>query len=185
MQLRAITGLAPLALLILINLLPSYAQGQNGWIRGRVFDEKTGEALIGVSVFLPGTTSGAATDLDGAFALSVPPGTHKVQFSFISYNPITLTGIVVAPGATVALPDVFLQDISTEIGVAEVSVEAARSSETAMMTMKRRSAALIDGVSAASIRLSGDGNAVEAAKRITGVSIEDGKYIFVRGLGDR
>jgi hypothetical protein len=185
MPLRAITGLAPIALFALLNILPASTWGQSGWIRGRVFDEKTGEALIGVSVFLPGTTSGAATDLDGAFALSVPAGTHKVQFSFISYNPITLTGIVVGPGATVALPDVFLQDVSTEIGVAEVSVEAARSSETAMMTMKRRSAALIDGVSAASIRLSGDGNAVEAAKRITGVSIEDGKYIFVRGLGDR
>ncbi|MEY5044765.1 MAG: hypothetical protein RJA19_1992, partial [Bacteroidota bacterium] len=36
MPLRAITGLAPLALLILINLLPAHARAQNGWIRGRV-----------------------------------------------------------------------------------------------------------------------------------------------------
>ncbi len=179
---------APLVFLLnaaLLFLFATTVTAQSGILRGKVLDAKTGESLLGVSVFLPGTTIGTATDLDGAFSLSVPAGTHRLTVSFISYNTLTLTDIAVAPGATVVLPDVLLQDISTEIGVAEITVEAARSSETAMMTMKRRSAALIDGVSAASIRLSGDGNAVEAARRITGVSVEDGKYVFVRGLGDR
>ena len=43
----------------------------------------------------------------------------------------------------------------------------------------------MDGISSAQIQKVGDATAVEAAKRVTGVSIEDGKYIYVRGLGDR
>ena len=44
---------------------------------------------------------------------------------------------------------------------------------------------MIDGISSARIQLIGDGTAVEAAKRVTGVSVEGGKYVYVRGLGDR
>jgi outer membrane receptor protein involved in Fe transport len=35
------------------------------------------------------------------------------------------------------------------------------------------------------MKLTGDATAVEAAKRVTGVSVEDGKYVYIRGLGDR
>ncbi len=44
---------------------------------------------------------------------------------------------------------------------------------------------MMGGISAAQIQLAGDGTAVEAAKRVTGVTIEGGKYVYVRGLGDR
>jgi TonB-dependent receptor len=53
------------------------------------------------------------------------------------------------------------------------------------MTIKKNSATIMDGISSARIRLVGDATAVEAAKRVTGVSIEGGKYVYVRGLGDR
>ena len=43
----------------------------------------------------------------------------------------------------------------------------------------------MDGISAEKMKMTGDATAVEAAKRVTGVSIEGGKYVYVRGLGDR
>jgi len=45
---------------------------QNMSITGVVTDKKTGETLIGASVFQKGTTTGTITNLDGAFTLSVP-----------------------------------------------------------------------------------------------------------------
>jgi TonB-dependent receptor len=66
-----------------------------------------------------------------------------------------------------------------------VTAKAIRTTEEALLTVKRKSPNVMDGISAASFRLIGDANAAAAAKRVTGVSVEGGKYIYVRGLGDR
>lgn len=158
---------------------------QNGFIRGQVIDDRTGESLLGVSVLIKDTYKGASTDLDGKFSLELAPGTYDLQVSYISYQNILLTGIQVTAGEATVIPNIRMKDVSLELDVAVVSVEAARSSESAIMTMKKKSATMMDGISAANIQLAGDATAVEAAKRVTGVSIEDGKYVYVRGLGDR
>ena len=163
----------------------AFASAQTGTVRGSVIDDRTGEPMIGVTVLVPGSTRGTSTDLDGAYALVLPAGQTSLQFSFISYTTLVVKDIAVPEGGVVVVPPVRLSDAAVDLGVAEVSVQAIRSSEAAMMTMKRQSAAMLDGISAATIRQSGDATAVEAAKRVTGVSIEDGKYVFVRGLGDR
>ncbi|MEN2280976.1 SusC/RagA family TonB-linked outer membrane protein [Algoriphagus sp. SE2] len=41
-------------------------------VSGTISDERTGEALIGASILLKGTTTGAITDLDGTFTLTIP-----------------------------------------------------------------------------------------------------------------
>ena len=51
--------------------------------RGKVLDSK-GEAIVGASVYVPGTTNGVVTDLDGNFELRVAPGT-TLEVSCIGY----------------------------------------------------------------------------------------------------
>src|SRR5690606_10250439 len=53
-------------------------------ITGTVTDQN-GEPLPGVTVSVPGTTTGTATDLDGKYSLSVPEGSTLV-FSFIGFE---------------------------------------------------------------------------------------------------
>src|SRR5690606_3113541 len=53
-------------------------------ISGTVNDQ-SGEAMPGVTVSVPGTTIGTATDLNGSYSLSVPEGSTLV-FSFIGYE---------------------------------------------------------------------------------------------------
>ena len=53
-------------------------------IRGTVVDE-TGAPIPGVTVSIPGTSIGTATDLDGKYSISVPEGSELV-FSFIGYE---------------------------------------------------------------------------------------------------
>ena len=54
-------------------------------VRGRIVDSSTGEPLPGVTVLVKGTTHGTVTDLDGYYALAVPPGGELV-YSFIGFS---------------------------------------------------------------------------------------------------
>ena len=158
---------------------------QKGTIRGTVYDDGTGETLVGVNVVVKGTTTGATTDLDGKFSLSLSPGTYTLNVSFISYSTLTISDVVVKAGEVNVLSNMRMKEASTQLTTVVISAKAVRTSETALMTVKKKSAVIVDGISADRMKLTGDGTAVEAAKRVTGVSVEGGKYVYVRGLGDR
>ena len=55
-------------------------------ISGKVVDAETGEALIGVTVVVPGTSYGTITDYDGGFKLVMPDGAKSLVFSFVGYE---------------------------------------------------------------------------------------------------
>lgn len=55
-------------------------------IRGTVVDEKTGETLIGVSIFVKGTSVGSITDMNGSFSLNVPSGKNVLVLSYVGYK---------------------------------------------------------------------------------------------------
>jgi TonB-linked SusC/RagA family outer membrane protein len=59
-----------------------FAQQQTKNITGKVTDEN-GLPLPGVTVLVPGTTTGTVTDTEGAFRLEVPVTAHSLNFSFI------------------------------------------------------------------------------------------------------
>ncbi|MFP4555647.1 MAG: TonB-dependent receptor domain-containing protein [Bacteroidales bacterium] len=162
----------------------AYAQ-EKGIIRGTVYDGNTGETLVGVSVVIKNTYIGTTTDLDGKFSLDVESGNYDLQFSFISYQPVVIENVVVKANDVTVLNDLQLRESSVELEDVVITTRAIRNTEAALQTIKRRSAVMLDGISAAKIELIGDGNAAEAAKRVTGVTVEDGKYVYVRGLGDR
>jgi len=77
-----------LFLLLFGGILSLSAVAQNATIRGFVYNEETGEPLISCSVYLDGTTYGAATDVDGYFSISrVKPGTYKLMVTSVGYLP--------------------------------------------------------------------------------------------------
>lgn len=158
---------------------------QQSKIRGTVFDDKTGETLVGVAIQIVGTTTGTITDLDGQFSMDLAEGTYDMQLSYISYQRLLVEGLQIKAGEVTVLDNLRLKESSVELDEVVVSAEIIRTNEAALSTIKRLSASMMDGISSAKMKLIGDDNAVEAAKRVTGVSIEDGKYIYVRGLGDR
>jgi TonB-dependent receptor len=166
-------------------LLSANLLAQNGTIRGTVIDDETGETIIGANVAILDPLMGTSTDLDGQFSLSVAPGSYQIRVSFISYANITIDQVVVKSGEVTSLGTIRMNTGSLELDEVVVTATATRRSEAALNTMKKKSATMLDGISAQKMALTGDGTAVEAAQRVTGVSIEGGKYIYVRGLGDR
>lgn len=169
----------------LILFLPIMVFAQKSSIRGMVFDGKTGEALIGVTVILKGTTIGNTTDFDGNFEILVEPGTYDLEASYISYATTTINGVVVSEDKVTVIDQIRLLEDVKQLDEIVIQAEVINTTETALMALKRHSPNVMDGISAASFRKIGDSDAAEAVKRVTGVSIEGGKYVYVRGLGDR
>ena len=72
----------------LIFILLSIGAAAQTHVSGTVTDAATGEPLIGASVYVEGTTVGAATDLDGHYDITVPDGKNLV-FEYIGYKTVT------------------------------------------------------------------------------------------------
>jgi TonB-dependent receptor len=172
-----------LTLIILAIATISYAQ--NGTIRGTVIEDASGEPVIGANVVIKGTSVGTITDLDGQFSLSLAAGTHAIQVSYITYQTLTIENVQVKDKEVTVLGELRLKSDNLELAEVVVTAEAVRNTEASLLTIKKKSSVIMDGISSAKMRLTGDATAVEAAKRVTGVSIEGGKYVYVRGLGDR
>lgn len=158
---------------------------QNGTIRGKVIDNATGEELIGVSVLVKGTTTGSVTDFEGVFQISVSPGTYELQVSYVSFETMTISDVLVESNKVTVFENIRLREAVSELEEIVVSAKVIKDSESALLTVKRKSPNVLDGISAQNFKKIGDGDAASAVKRVTGVSVQDGKYVFVRGLGDR
>jgi len=168
-------------------LITSLSFSQSGILRGSVIDDVNGETVVGAYVIIPDAAkpTGTMTDLDGRFELSVAPGTYKVQVSYITYGTLIITDVVIKAEDVTLLENIRMKENSLDLKEVVITAQAVRTSEVAILSIKKKSATMMDGISSAQIQKVGDATAVEAAKRVTGVSIEDGKYIYVRGLGDR
>ncbi|RPI03998.1 MAG: hypothetical protein EHM64_11425, partial [Ignavibacteriae bacterium] len=84
----------PYILLLTIVLTSLLWSGTTGKIAGTITDKTSGEALIGANIVVVGTSLGAAADINGQYSiLFVPPGTYKVQISFIGYETTIINDV--------------------------------------------------------------------------------------------
>ncbi len=165
--------------------LTTIALAQTGTLRGTIYGGDSGEPLIGANVLVVETSSGTSTDLDGFFEFAVAPGIYTLQISYTGFQTMTIEEVDVTEGEVTLFENLVMNEIGTDLEAVVVTASSLRNTESALMTIKKKAPAMLDGISSARFKITGDATAVEAAKRVTGVSIEGGKYMYVRGLGDR
>jgi iron complex outermembrane receptor protein len=71
-------------LLVAFLLLCNFAMAQR-IVKGAVTDAESGDALIGASVSVVGTTRGTATDIDGNYSIEVPEGSTQIRIAYTGY----------------------------------------------------------------------------------------------------
>jgi TonB-dependent receptor len=174
-----------LVVAFLVFFSPIFLSAQKGTIRGQIIDGENGEPLFSANAVIKGTLIGTTTDFDGNFELMVEAGLYTLEYSFIGMSSLLVTEVKVVAGDVTLVDVVKLEPASSQLAEVVITSEAVRNSEASLVTVKRKSTNLVDGVSAAKLRKTGDSDAGDAAKRVTGVSVEGGKYVYVRGLGDR
>jgi len=154
-------------------------------IIGTVLDSETGEPIIGANVYLEGTRTGSGTDVEGRFIIGNPdPGTYTLVVSMLSYSKKRITNVNLASGQTIKL-DIVLSPSSVQMDVVEVEAKAALSYEGALLTRKRKSVPISDGISAEQIKRIPGATSSDALRRVTGISVVDNKFVFIRGTSER
>ncbi len=170
-------------LMLMLCLFGFALQAQNGTLRGKITDTGNGEALMFANVLVKELGTGGTTDLDGAYSLSMAEGVYTLEFSYVGYATLTVTDVKIESGKVNEL-DVQLSEGETLTEVV-VKAEVITNSEVGTLILKKKSLGMIDAISTQSIKRSGDSNVGKAIKRVAGVSVEGGKHVIVRGLGDR
>ncbi len=161
-----------------------FVNAQTGKITGKILDGEYNDVLPFANVLVKGTSQGATSDFDGNYSLELEEGNYTLIFSFVGYDSQEITEVVVKRGEVTNL-NVTIRPSTASLDEVVITTTARRNSEQAVLNLQKNSATLMDGLSIESINKTGASNIASAIKSVPGVSVQDGKYVFVRGLGDR
>jgi len=185
----AIALMAGLAVLLLFVCAGASAAAPLGKVQGKVIAADSGEPIGFADVLLiPADTTmrkvGGLTNADGTFLLEAAAGRYAIQVRALSYQRKRIEGVVLEPGALLPF-ETGLQSDAIEQEEIVVEAKARQNTEASMLVARKKATSLGDAVSAEQVRRSPDKDAGEVLRRVTGLSVSDGKYVFVRGLGER
>ena len=173
-----------ITLTIIVGLLSFIAFAQSGIITGTVNDGEYNDILPFANVIIKDSQRGALSDFEGKYSLELKPGIYTVQFSFVGYQTLEINEVIVKNGETIIV-DVTLKASTAKLDEVIITTSLKRNTEASILYLQRNSVKLMDGLSLESIKNSGASDIASAVKNIPGVSVQRGKYVYVRGLGDR
>jgi hypothetical protein len=159
----------------------------DGVIKGFV---KDGDGLplpgVMVSASSPALADGPRqtwADADGSFFIDgLPQGAYAVEAVLDGFQP-SKTELTLVQGQTVTFEFKLAFAVLEE--TIEVRAEVIASSEVTLLDQRRQSSVVSDSISAQEISRTPDADAAGVVDRLTGVSLVDDKYVYVRGLGER
>ena len=161
------------------------ATGPTVRVVGVVRDELNAITLPGVPVEVVGANEIVYTDVDGRYVLQLPPGTHQIRVLMEGYQEKLIN--VTTGSERVVNVDVGLAmtSFSETVTVTAAAIDVATSSAEAQLIERRNAPVITDNLGAQDMKANGDGDAAAAMQRVTGLSLVDNQYVFVRGLGER
>jgi len=188
---RLLTLVAVLALAVAaLPTAPAFADGR---VAGAVLNGLTGQPVPGVTVQLEDTEITGRTDPDGLFRVDAPAGSYVAVVTKDGFETQRVRDVVVTDGKVYDFSLVLIpRDGSAAAEEAAafqeeitVAAEAVSSTEAALLTERRQAAQISDAIGADEMAKNTGSDAAGAIKRVTGISLQDDKYVYVRGLGGR
>jgi hypothetical protein len=155
-------------------------------LSGKVTNDRA-EPVVGASIRLAGTTTGTTTNVEGVYFISLTAGKkYTIEITAVGYNPKSIGEVDVTTGGVNEL-NVVLETASKTQDAVVVRAASTRRQETtnALIAFQRNNTALSSGLAADFIRRTPDRNTGEVLKRVSGTSIQDNKFVVVRGLSER
>ena len=157
----------------------------SGSLSGTVKESGSQEVISGATVVIEGSRWGSLTDDDGYYQIdNLPAGNYTLVINYIGFETKKIEGVEVSEGQTVT-KDITIGGSDNVIQEFVIKKNKVKNTESAVINMQIKSNVALDGIGSQEFAKHNASNAAKAAQRITGVSVEDGKYVYVRGLSDR
>jgi outer membrane receptor protein involved in Fe transport len=163
----------------------AFGQQPQGSVSVTIYDAKTGRPIPQITVEIVGQSQTALTDIDGNARLQTAPGQYTLSLKGEKYSPATITEVIVEAGQAVEVAGVMA--LATDVTTVEVteSVNAVASTSQSMLTERKLRDVMSDGISREEISASTASDAAGALEKVTGVSVVNDAFVYVRGLGER
>jgi hypothetical protein len=176
---------AALVLAVCAGSAPHLSAQGTGRVVGRVVEGQQGSPVAGATVEVVGSDRSTVTAVDGRYLLErVPAGPVSLRARMIGYGPKVVTDVVVPEGGSVA-QDIALSTEVVQLEEIAVTAEAERGTVNRALDEQRNATNIVSSITAEQIQKSPDSDAGQAVQRVSGVTVQDGRYVFVRGLGER
>ncbi|HRE58505.1 MAG TPA: carboxypeptidase regulatory-like domain-containing protein [Candidatus Kapabacteria bacterium] len=166
------------------------AFSQDAIISGKITDGSTGDIMRSVTVELltkdkQSTKKGAYSDVTGKYTIKkVQQGVYSLRFRYVGYETKLIENVEVPIGKNVTV-NVTLSPETKKAEEVVVTARANKESKEAILAQRKNSAQVSDGVGQEEIAKLPDGDAGQALKRITGVTVVGDKFVYVRGVSER
>lgn len=172
-----------ITVILLVFTCSLFAQSKSGFLSGKIIEKLSGDPIIGSVVRTQDDKFGTTSDMDGKYSLKLPEGKHQIIINFISYADQKIE-VEIKEGKVVNL-DVALEEASVAMDEVVVTYTIQRSSSVAQLIERKNASVVSDGISSEQIKKTPDRTASEALRRVTGASIQEGKFAIIRGMNDR
>ena len=157
-----------------------------GRISGTILDE-SGATIPGAVVkVIAGaeTGKGASSNIDGHYYIDLIPGTYSIEVAYIGFATKQVTDIKVSGNKATAL-NIILSESSELLDEVVVTASYNEANAAGLYLRQKSLSTMSDGVSADLIKKTSDNNVAQVLKRVSGVTIDQGKYVTVRGMSER
>jgi TonB-dependent receptor len=151
---------------------------------GTVRDLQTSGPLPGVAVEVVGAGITAVTDVDGRYILDLVPGKYTLKTEILGFQERQVD-LTVEPGTTPTVDVAMALQSYAESVTVVGQVDAAAASAEAQLVERKNAPVITDNLGAEDMKANADGDAAAAMSRVTGISVVDNQYVYVRGLGER
>lgn len=156
---------------------------QNIQLNGKVINTKN-ESVPGATISVNGLTKSLAANVEGRFSVLLTQGKkYTILVSSVGYSSKSIEDVEVKQNEENAITIVLEENSALSEVVVKTSVR--RESTSALINFQRNNTAVSSGIAADFIKRTPDKNTGEILKRVSGTSIQDNKFVVVRGLGDR
>ncbi|WP_150451432.1 TonB-dependent receptor [Arenibacter lacus] len=157
---------------------------QSGEVMGTLIDGDFQDPVPFANIIVKGTTVGTTSDYDGNYKLALEEGTYSIVFSYLGYETVEVSDVVVNSKEPTQL-NITMESSAEGLEEVIISVSIKQNTERSVLGIQKRAVNLLDGISSETFKKMGAGDVASAIKTVPGVSVQGGKYVYVRGLGDR
>lgn len=171
-------------LLALLITIPTIIHAQTGRLSGKVMDAENGTPLVGATVVVEDGNKATKTDVEGRFVLALEENKkYSLTISSVGYNSKKIDDVQL--GSDNAALNITIDRANSQLENVVVTASVRKEAVASLYAVQKNSSSISDGISAEVIRRSPDRNTGDVLKRVSGASVQDNKFVVIRGLSER